>query len=65
MKTLDQEYLQEIARFNEGRSLYKAKYLKCERCGEVQIVNDVQCPECGSYDLTEVYLSAQELEELK
>lgn len=64
MKNLDKEHLQELGRYYEGRSFFKAKYYKCERCGEVQTVDDVKCPKCGSYDLTDVYLSAQEQEEL-
>ena len=55
------EYLKEIDRANENRSFTKAKFLKCNRCSTVQIVDDVKCPKCGSYDLEEVYLSAKEL----
>ena len=63
MKILDKEHVQELGRYYEGRSFLKAKYFKCGKCGEVQSADDVKCPECGSYDLTEVYLSAQEMEE--
>ncbi len=63
MKEKDREIIEEIGRYNSGRSSLKGKCAKCLSCGEILGDWYQQCPECGSYDLEDIWLSAQELAE--
>ena len=62
MKEKDREILEEIGRYNSGRSSMKGKCAKCLSCGEILPDWYQQCPECGSYDLEDIWLSAEDLD---